>query len=133
MAKKPQTTSLSKLIGNSIVVKDSDESEGIVVPMGAEENRMANMLLAAQMRQLIRDAMKKYKEKEALLTPKELKDLAETAKTVAEFSGTVYSGGAFEVSTKTGPETPPDEFKADFSGIKRVDPAPEEKPAEATQ
>lgn len=133
MAKKPTTTSLAKLIGNSIVVKDNDESEGIVVPMGPEQNRMANMLLAAQMRQMIRDMMKRYKEKDATLTPKELKDLAESARTLAEFSGTIYTGGSFETPDKTGPETPPDEFKADFSGMKKAEPEPEEKPAEATQ
>ncbi len=134
-AKKPQSTSLSKLIGKSIVVKDGEnDADGIIVPMGPEENRMANMLLAAQMRQVIREMMKRYKERDALLTPKELKDLADSAKILTEFSGNVYSGGQFEVQPKSGPEeASPEAFKADFSGMKVVTPETPENPVKETQ
>lgn len=81
--------SINDLIGNSISVTESNGDE-LIIPSDQAGNRVANMIMAAQIRALIQRSMKTYKEKDMLPTPKDLKDLAEAAKSLNQFSGEVY-------------------------------------------
>lgn len=84
-------TSLSRLIPKSIQVKTDDGS--IVLAGNAEENKILNYLLAAQIRDLMEHTLKKYKDGEVRFTPREMKELAEAGRILAEFSAEVYKGG----------------------------------------
>ncbi len=88
--KKAGSSSLARIVKSFQVTLDG---ETINVPVGKDENRVASMVSAAQMRDLIQVQIKKYKEGEIQLSPKELKDLAEALHTVAKFSGEVYASG----------------------------------------
>src|SRR6478736_5785099 len=81
--------SINDLIGNQIAVKESN-GDTLIIPSDKAGNRVANMILAAQIRSLIQGYIKTYKEKDMLPTPKDLKDLAEAAKSLHNFSGEVY-------------------------------------------
>ncbi len=80
---------MQDLIGNSVDIKLPDGGV-VIVPTEKSGNRVANMILAAQIRHMIQDSIKTYKDKEMLPTPKDLKDLAEAAKSLHQFSGEVY-------------------------------------------
>lgn len=82
-------SSEKKLMPNALVVKTTDGSE-LVLPADKNENSIANKILAAQIRQALTAAIRKYKDMDVPLTPKELKDLADAGKSVAQFSGEVY-------------------------------------------
>ncbi len=88
-ASEMTTGTMADLIGPSVSVKVS-ETETIVVPSDKAGNRVANMILAAKIRALIEGSITTYKEKDMLPTPKDLKDLAEAAKSLHAFSGEVY-------------------------------------------
>src|SRR6476660_1772740 len=107
--KKENSASLARIVRSLEVTIDG---ETIRVPVGKEENRIASMVSAAQMRDLIQSQMKKYKEGEIQLTPKELKDLAEALHTVAKFSGEVYASE--------------DDIAQDGEDTKKEDPIPVE-------
>jgi hypothetical protein len=87
MAKK--SSALGRLV-SCIEIKTPD-GEVMLVPISAEDNITSNKILASKMRRLIEDNMKSYSGK--IMTPKELKELAEAARSVAEFSGEVYKQG----------------------------------------
>lgn len=97
MAKKNSSTALAKvaagtladLIGNSITFKNSDGSV-LVIPADLSSNRVANMIVTAGLRQIIENAIKTYREKEMIPTPKDLKDLADAIKSLAQSSSEVY-------------------------------------------
>lgn len=80
---------MQDLIGTSIDIKLPDGAV-VIVPSEKSGNRAANMILAAQLRHLIQNSIKTYREKDMLATPKDLKDLAEAAKSLHQFSGDVY-------------------------------------------
>jgi hypothetical protein len=87
--KKKSAGTLARIIGSSVMVKT--EGGDVLVPTGPSENKIANMILASQMRHMIQAALKTYSEKQATLTPKEIKDMADAAKAVASFSAEVYA------------------------------------------
>jgi hypothetical protein len=80
---------MQDLIGSSVDIKMPDGGI-VIVPSERSGNRVANMILAAQIRHLIQESIKSYKDKDMLATPKDLKDLAEAAKSLHQFSGEVY-------------------------------------------
>jgi hypothetical protein len=90
--KLEQARALDELVGQSVRVDDG-EGGTFIVPAGPTENRTANQILASQMRNYIQMQMKRYKEGDKLLTPAELRQLAEAAAVVARFSGEVYDKG----------------------------------------
>jgi hypothetical protein len=94
MAKQKQDPALAleAIIGSSVRVDDG-KGGNFLVPSGQVENRIANQILASQMRHLIQEHIKTFRDKEAVLTPKEIRDMAEAARSVATFSGEVYSQG----------------------------------------
>lgn len=87
---KAAAGTMQDLIGNSIDIKLPDGGV-VIVPSEKSGNRAANMILAAQIRHLIQDSIATYKDKDMLPTPKDLKDLAEAAKSLHQFSGAVYT------------------------------------------
>lgn len=84
-----EKSSEKKLMPNALVVKMADGEE-LVLPNDKGENAIANKLVAAQMRQLLTAAIKRYRDMDAPLSPKELNDLVMAGKTLAQFSGEVY-------------------------------------------
>jgi|SRR6478736_6250178 len=92
--------SINDLIGDSISVQESN-GDTLIIPADRAGNRVANMILAAQIRSLIQGSIKTYKEKEMLPTPKDLKDLAEAAKSLNQFSGEVYKDDETPLATQT--------------------------------
>ncbi len=89
--KKPsKNKALAMLTPNAI--KTSINGEEIVVAGNKGENDVLNMVVAAQMRNMLQENIKRYKESGQTLTPKELKELAEAARNIAEFSGEIYKG-----------------------------------------
>ena len=106
----------------SIVVKSFEVSQNgqtIRVPVDKNENRIANMISAAQMRDLIQTQIKRYKDGELDLSPKELKDLAEALSTVSKMSGDVYEGANPEQEDETT-EKSVSEAEPDFSKVVEV-------------
>ncbi len=96
MAKEKKSDSLAKnngsladLIGNSIAIK-LDDGTTIIVPADKAGNRVANMVVAAEVRHLIQNSVKKYRDQDLLPTPKDLNDLASAAEKLAKFSGDIY-------------------------------------------
>ncbi len=83
-------SALASLTPNAqIVLIDGSE---LRVPADRAENSVMNMILASQMRNLIQEQIKKYKDADATMSPKELNDLASAARNTAAFSSDVYAG-----------------------------------------
>ena len=97
--KKPRST-LAELTPRSIAV--NIDGQEIRVATTKEENRIANMIVASQMRCILQDSIKRYREMDTHMTPKELRDLAESAAAIARFSGEVYES-AEQVISHEGP------------------------------
>lgn len=79
---------LARLTPNAI--KTVIGGQEIHIPSNRDENDALNMVLSAQMRALIQEQLQKYKDKDIALTPKELRDLVESAKAIGGFSREVY-------------------------------------------
>ena len=89
MAKK-KSGALARLV-ESIEIKNPDGTTTLV-PVSKEDNATANKILASQMRTLIQKHIEKMGNLD-VMTPKELKEMTEAAKNIAEFSGEVYKDG----------------------------------------
>lgn len=89
MAKK-KSAALARLV-ESIEITGDDGTK-LMVPVSAEANATLNKIMASQMRALIQKSMEKFADQDHM-TPKELKELTEAARNVAEFSGEVYKAG----------------------------------------
>ena len=79
----------------------------VIVPVDKTGNRIANMVLAAQMRSLIQNSIRTYREKEMLASPKDLKDLAEAMKSLEGMSRNVYAEDASDPNGINGPSQTP--------------------------
>lgn len=88
--KKTNSRALAALTPNAI--KTTIDGQEIVVAANKQENDTLNMVVAAQLRNILQENIKRYKESGQTLTPKELKELAESARNIAEFSGEIYKG-----------------------------------------
>src|SRR5207342_2062899 len=104
----------------------------LMVPVSAEANATLNKIMASQMRALIQKSMEKFADADHM-TPKELKELTEAARNVAEFSGEVYKAG--EEINEPGEKKvePTNEDVIDFSNLKtpskpEKQSGPEDKP-----
>lgn len=80
---------MQDLIGGSVDIKLPDGGV-VIVPSEKSGNRIANMILAAQIRTMIQRSIATYQEKEMLPTPKDLKDLASAARELHVFSAEIY-------------------------------------------
>lgn len=90
MAQKKRSAALARLV-DSIEITSPDGAK-LMVPVSAEANATLNKIMASQMRALIQKSMEKFSNVDHM-TPKELKELTEAARNVAEFSGEVYKAG----------------------------------------
>lgn len=91
MAKaKKKSSALARLV-QSIEITNADGTT-TMVPISADDNATANKILASQMRNLIQQSIEKFGNMDHM-SPKELKDLTEAARNIAEFSGEVYKAG----------------------------------------
>jgi len=97
------------------------ETDGAIVrvPGDAGENRIANHLLAAAIRHLLEQNIKKLQNLDGPMTPKELRDLAEAGKSLAEFSQQVYKDP--DPTQATPVEALPAESGIDFSKMTKKD------------
>lgn len=91
MSKTKASTQLASLVPNAIRVKN-DDGEEVFVASDRAENKLLSMVVAAQMRALLQTSMKTYNEKGMTPTPKELKELTEAARNIAEMSDAIYVG-----------------------------------------
>jgi hypothetical protein len=89
-ADKKSKASLQRMTPNSIDVP----VDGSIVRVACDkkENAILNMIMASQIRHLLQEQIKKYKDADQTLTPKELNDLTAAARNIATFSGEVYGG-----------------------------------------
>lgn len=112
MAKKNKDEkALSALIPSAFQVQIPD-GKIVTVAGNQDENRILNYILAGQVRQIIEKNLKMYADLEKPLTPKEMKEMADAARSLAEFSAEVYKG----------PEvTPQDERKAEALPVVATD------------
>lgn len=74
MAAKDKKTSEAKLLPSTLIVPINGED--VRVPTDRYEAAVQNVLLVAQFRQVLQNALKTYKDKEMIPTPKELNDMA---------------------------------------------------------
>lgn len=91
MAKKSKSTELDALLPNSQIIKIGDLD--VRVAGDAGENRTQNYILAGQIRAIIEKQLKSYQDLDRPMTPKEMKDMADAGRSLAEFSAEVYKGG----------------------------------------
>jgi len=63
----------------------------VAVPVGQAENKFLNCVIISQMRQMLQENLKKIKDTDAIITPRELKDLVDSIARMAEASGEIYS------------------------------------------
>lgn len=85
---KREKIALAKLTPGAITVKiDSEEVRVATTP---EENTLMNAILVSQGRAFIQRELKKYREIESTLLPKEIKDLIASMKDIIDASETVH-------------------------------------------
>lgn len=109
---------MAKKTEGRVVVRDFEVTVGdnvIRVPVDKHENRIADMVGAAQLRAMIQAQMKRWQDAETDASPKELRDLAEALAKLAEFSGKVYEGGEDEPD-----DTPNDEGPASGPNFAKI-------------
>jgi hypothetical protein len=119
---KAASGSLQDLIGNSVSVT-LDDGTIVLIPADKNGNRIANMVVAAEVRHIIQKSIKTYRDKDMLPTPKDLKDLAEAAKSLANFSGEIYKedDGGLNEKPKVAERVKPSE-DVDFDSALEVKP-----------
>ena len=112
MAKGQELTSL---LPKTVEIK----ADGITVRVAgnAQENTIMNYFMLAQVRALIQENVKRYMEKDITVTPKELKDLVEAAKGLAESSTSVYKSEEAPISNKPAEKPPASGEVPDFSKL----------------
>ena len=98
--------SLADLIGNSISIK-LDDGTMVIVPADVAGNRVANQVVAAEVRHIIQKSIKKYRDQDLMPTPKDLKDLASAAAELARFSGEIYREADGEIPTSNDSSSEP--------------------------
>ena len=121
MAEKKNKGALARIMPHEMVNVDGHD---VRVPNGKEENITANKLLACSARSLLEDQIKRYRDEGLRITPKELRDLAEAAKSIADFSATVYND--VEPKKDTRNVTPQALEDIDLGGIASTPEAPKE-------
>lgn len=120
MGRKISTT-LARLTPNAIEVKQGDDV--ITVATTQDENKILNYFLAAKIRALIEANLQRYKDGETTLTPRELKDVADAGRSLAEFSATLYKESDPLITTEKVVET---EDAPNFDKLKPIDIKPDD-------
>lgn len=116
--KKPSQTAISiqKLLPHSIEMKI--DGRDVRVATDKYENAVLNMIMAAQGRTLIQEALKKWKDMDETPSPKELRDIAGAMRDLAAFSAEIYNTTEPIADKETSPTKPADTAEdLDFSKI----------------
>lgn len=66
------------------------DGSDVHVPVGKAENQIHNCIMVSQVRDLVKLNMKRIKEMEQVISPKELKDLVDAVGRLAESSAEIY-------------------------------------------
>lgn len=91
--------------------------EDILVPTNREEAAIQNIILASQFRQTLQNALRHYKEKEMIPTPKELRDMAAAIRDCNETCSAVFDRVELPMN-ETSPQKPKeDDTLPDFTRI----------------
>jgi hypothetical protein len=128
MGKKPAKSSERAMMPNAVIISTVDGQE-LTVPSNKEENSFANQVVIAQIRQQINRNLKLYREREELMTPKELKDMAEAAAVLIKSSAEIYQN-ADPLQNKTestevkADEVSFEELKQDADNGRKENPQP---------
>lgn len=85
---KSQEDVYKTLTPESMVVKV--DGKEVRLAMSREENAILNMLLAAQLRALIQNTIKKYEDEGVVPSPKDLRDLAGAVRDANESSNAIF-------------------------------------------
>lgn len=116
---KAEQKAITKLVPQSTkVLVDGQE---IIVAANAQENDILNKIVVGQVRTALTEALKRYKDKDMLPTPRELKELTAAVKEMTELSANVYKGSKSidEVpEQKNVTKTDADEDIIDFDAAK---------------
>lgn len=111
------------------------DGEDIHVPVGKAENMIHNCLMVSQVRQLVQVNIKRIKDMEQTISPKELKDLVDAVGRLAESSALIYNEVDGEIDTKEKTaekiEKEDEAIDADFTAITKPN-ANDIKPADST-
>lgn len=89
MATKTKRSAIVARIAKTLSIT-VDGSE-VHMPVGKLENQMLNCLLISQVRQMTQENLKRYKDLDQAITPKELKDLIDSVANLAKSSSEIYS------------------------------------------
>ena len=123
---RKEKLAMTKMVPGAIVVKiDNDE---IRVATNSEENSILNAILASQGRSLIQQQIKMWKEKEATMSPKELRDLAGAMRDIAEFSAEVYKSNPKLVKNAANPQETDEPATLDMAKLVKPEPIPDVAP-----
>lgn len=111
--------SIADLIGPCITIHQGDGLAPVVIPADKKGNTIANMIVAAEVRNMIQRTIKKYREQDLMPNPKDLKDLAEAARSLATFSGDVYKDddASLNAQPKKVEKAPAEEADVSFDSI----------------
>jgi len=78
-----------KHFSNALIIR-RETGDKVLVPLEAKDNRHANMVVAAMVRELVKSNIDLYKKSNEPLKPKELVDVVTAAKLAAELSYGAY-------------------------------------------
>ncbi len=99
-----------------IVVKNGED---IRVPSNKEEAAVQNILLVSQFRVTLQNALKHYKDKEMIPTPRELNDMASAIQKCNEACSAVFEKVELPME-QTSPQKKEEETPLDFSKMVNV-------------
>lgn len=120
-----KATALSRLIPKATEVKIGDAT--ITIAGDAEENKILNYIMAAKIRALMDFSLQKFRDGEQVLTPRELKEIADAGRVLAEYSALIYKEEPIHNKPSEVNATPQGVEVPDFSKLSEPE---EERPAE---
>lgn len=129
--KKPKPKPSKAILASSLAkrsMKVQIDGSEIIVPLDRIENTILNNIVASQGRALIQENIKKYKDTEQIITPRELKDLIGAMKDMIDMSGMIFANGDLSDAPTQIKDAVADPG-IDFSEIGTDDPDGSEPPA----
>ena len=95
MSEKKKSGAITRLTPNALVIQV--DGQEVRVPTDKKEVMIMNMVVAHQVRQIFQATLKEYRDKEAVPTPKELRDIISGGKELVELMNAAYgSAGGIE-------------------------------------
>jgi hypothetical protein len=121
MAKKErEVLAVEKLTPQSVVLNLAGED--VRVAGSASENDFMGKVVACHMRHIFQKGLRKFNDDDVKFSPKELKDLIEAGKVLAEMCGAAYAKGEVLDTMKVVQEAPPTDI--DFSALNKIPEVP---------